>query len=135
VLDDFGTLSVRAKTAGGALPVPGAVVRIFGAEEDNRFITYSLLTDEDGAVDKISLPSPIKSLSLSPGAAESPYAIYNIEISAPGYFNKIINGVSVFSGIDSVLPITMIPVSVTDVKDFPRNNLVATVTQNKNLEG
>ena len=134
MLDDFGTLTVRANTAGGALPVPGVVVRIFGAEEDNRFITYSLLTDEDGITEKITLPSPLKNLSLKPGAAESPYSIYNIEVSAPGYFNKIINSVSIFSGIDSVLPITMIPVSQTDIIDYPRNNLSATVTQNENLE-
>ncbi len=134
MLDDFGTLTVRAKTAGGALPVPGVVVRIFGAEEDNRFITYSLLTDEDGTAERITLPAPLKTLSLSPGAPESPYATYNIEVSAPGYFNKIINSVSVFSGIDSILPITMIPVSQTDVKDYPRNNLSAEITQNENLE-
>lgn len=134
MLDEFGTLTVRANTAGGALPVPGVVVRIFGAEEDNRFITYSLLTDEDGTTERINLPTPLKSFSLSPGAAESPYSIYNIEVSAPGYFNKIINSVSVFSGVDSILPIAMIPVSQTDIKDYPRNNLSATVTQNENLE-
>ena len=134
MLDEFGTLTVRANTAGGALPVPGVIVRIFGAEEDNRFITYSLLTDVDGTTERITLPAPLKNYSLSPEAAESPYSIYNIEVSAPGYFNKIINSVSVFSGIDSILPITMIPVSQTDVEDYPRNNLFATVTQNENLE-
>ena len=134
MLDDFGTLTVRAKTAGGALPVPGVVVRIFGGEEENRFVTYSLLTDEDGVAERVRLPSPSKSYSLSPGAAESPFAIYNVEVSAPGYFNKIINSVSVFSGIDSVLPITMIPVSQTDVKDYPRGNLTADITQNERLE-
>ncbi len=134
MLDDFGSLTVRAYTAGGALPVPGTVVRIFGAEEDNRFIAYSLITDDDGTTAQVSLPSPAKNLSLSPGAPESPYAIYNIEVSAPGYFSKVINSVSVFSGINSVLPITMIPVSGTDVKDYPRDNLSATVTQNERLE-
>lgn len=134
MLDEFGTLTVRANTAGGALPVPGVVVRIYGAEEDNRFVAYSLLTDVDGTTGKVALPTPLKTYSLSPGAPESPYAIYNIEISAPGYFNKLVNSVSIFSGVDSILPITMIPVSMTDVKDYPRNNLTATVTQNENLE-
>ena len=134
MLDDFGTLTVRATTAGGALPVPGVVVRILGAEEDNRFVTYSLITDEDGITQGIKLPTPKKSFSMSPSAPEAPYSIYNIELTAPGYFNKIINGVSVFSGIDSVLPVAMIPVSQTDIKDYPRDNLFATVTQNENLE-
>ena len=36
-----GTLRVRAYTAGGALPVEGAVVRVMGAGEDNRLVSFS----------------------------------------------------------------------------------------------
>ena len=37
-----GTLRVRAYTAGGALPVEGAVVRVMGAGEDNRLVSFSI---------------------------------------------------------------------------------------------
>ena len=127
MLDSFGTLSVRAFTAGGALPVGDAVVRIFGAEEDNRYVANSLLTDSDGITPIVSLPAPNVSYSLSPSAARLPYSVYDIEVSAAGYYPKRIYGVPIYSGIYSLLPFNMIPENGSDLSDYPRGNVNATI--------
>ena len=72
MLDDFGTLSVRTYTASDALPVSGAAVRIFGAEEANRFSVHSLITDNDGVTPTVTLPAPNRRYSLAPNPNETP---------------------------------------------------------------
>ena len=51
---EFGNLTVRAYTAGGGLPVADAIVRINGAEEANRFVTYTLFTNRDGSTEAVA---------------------------------------------------------------------------------
>ena len=123
MLDSYGKLRVRAFTAGGALPVDNAVVKILGAEEANREVSYSLLTDRDGLTESVSLPAPNIDYSLIPSPAEAPYATYDIEIFAPGFYKKRINGISVFSGIESIQLVNMTPSTSTPIKDFPRGNI------------
>ena len=114
-----GSLSIRAYTAGGALPVQGAVIRIFGAEDENREVAYSLLTDEDGVTEHISLPTPPRVLSEIPNSPAPPFALYDIEVDKEGYFSKRLYNIPVFEGINSEQPIAMIPLS----EDFPRGSL------------
>ncbi len=130
---DQGTLAVRVYTAGGALPLQNAVVRVTGADEDNRFVEYSVLTDEDGLTKIITLPTPSKSYSLAPGAVEAPYAIYDIEITSDGFYTKHINSAAVFSGVKSYLEVNMIPVSLIENGLYPRGNLDAVVYENEKL--
>ena len=121
MLNKNGSLSVRAYTAGGALPVSGAVVRIFGAEDENRDIAYSLLTDADGVTKHVMLPTPPMGLSEAPTPPSLPYSVYDIEVEKEGFFSKRLYNVPVFEGINSEQPIAMIPIS----KDYPRGNLTA----------
>ena len=130
MLNSTGKIRIRAYTAGGALPIEGATVRIMGAEEDNRLISYSLLTDKDGLTEAVELPAPNSSYSLSPNPNEQPYALYDVEITAPGYYSKKINGLSVFSGVESVQLINMIPEGNRPVDDYPRYNINATIPEN-----
>ena len=132
MLDSAGTLRVRAYTAGGALPIAGAVVRIIGAEEANRLVSRSLITDRNGITEAVSLPAPSISYSLSPSPVEAPFAVYDVEISAEGYYSKRINGVSVFSGVDSVQLANMIP-SSSGVQDYPRGNVNTVIPENESL--
>ena len=130
MLDSSGSLRIRTYTAGGALPVKGATVRITGAEEDNRLITYSLLTDRDGQTDVITLPAPSVDYSLSPDPAELPYSVYDLVITAPGYLTKRINGLTVFSGVNSVQLINMIPGNGNNYDDYPKGNVNSTIPEN-----
>ncbi len=134
MLNSYGSLRIRTYTAGGALPVVGALVRIRGAEEENRFIMHTLLTDRDGLTEKVILPAPSVGYSLSPSPEESPYSIYDVEISADGYYTKRIDGMSVFSGIDSVQLVNMIPSSAAPIESYPRGNVNATIPENPDLQ-
>lgn len=120
--DDYGTLRIRASSASGAIPIMGAIVRITGGEEGNRFVAKSLITDNDGVTAKVKLPTPKRSYSLTPNEPESPYALYDVTVTADGYYTKRIVGVAIFSGIDAILPVNMIPIS--DIKNsYPEGNL------------
>lgn len=127
--NETGTVTVRIYTAGGALPIAESVVRIHGVDEENRFVEYSVLTDVDGVTEKITLPSPARLYSLTPDAAEAPYANYDIEVTADGYYTKRIKNVAVFSGINSIQEINMIPLSIVQNGLYPKNNLEATVIE------
>ena len=132
---DTGRLTVRTYTAGGALPVPSVVIRVRGVDENNRYISYSILTDIDGVTSISSLPAPDKALSLSPGAIDAPYATYDIEASADGYYTKNISSVAIFSGENAVLPINMIPLSLDNGgSTYPRGSLDTQVYENELLE-
>ncbi|MBO7196881.1 MAG: carboxypeptidase regulatory-like domain-containing protein [Clostridia bacterium] len=132
--DSYGTLRVRAYTAGGALPVEGAVVRVLGAGEDNRLVSFSSLTDRDGLSDRFMLPAPPVEYSLTPSPAELPYSVYDIEISKRGYLTKRIRGLTVFSGINSIQLIDMIPGSGNVIQDYPRGNINYIIPENQDLQ-
>ena len=128
MLDDFGSFIARAYTA-GALPVEGAIVRISGAEEANRDIAYSLVTDMDGLTEMVNLPAPNRRFSQAPNPAEQPYSVYNLEIVAEGYYPKRIMGVTVFPGINSVQRINMIPLKEPGNGNYPRGNVNAFIPE------
>lgn len=128
-----GTLRVRTYTAGGALPVSGAVVRVLGASEDVRLVSYSSITDRDGLSDLFTLPAPDVGYSLSPGPAEAPYSLYDVEASAKGYFTKRIKGVTVFPGINSIQLINMTPGSGLMVEEYPRGSVNYIIPENTDL--
>lgn len=129
-----GMLTVRTYTASGALPVKNALIRITGVDENNRFIDFTLLTDNDGVTRIITLPTPDRTFSMGPGAVAAPYAIYDVEASADGYYTKRISDVAVFSGVGSMQEINMIPISVsTDKNEYPRGSLDSVVYENENL--
>ena len=134
MLDSSGTLIVRAYTAGGALPVEGAVVRVMGASEWNRLAVFSSVTDRNGVTERLTLSAPSVNFSLAPDPAELPYSLYDLEISAPGYYTKRINGLTVFSGINSVQLINMIPGSGNMVEDYPRGNINYIIPENTDLQ-
>lgn len=123
MLNSEGKLRIRAYTAGGALPVENALVKIRGAEEDNRLVAYTLVTDFDGLTPEVRLPAPSLEYSLSPDPLEAPYSVYDVEISAPGYYTKRISGLTVFPGVNSIQLVNMIPYSGEGYEDYPRGNI------------
>ena len=128
-----GTLRVRTYTAGGALPVPNAVVRVIGTSEDVRLVSYSSLTDRDGLSDLFVLPTPDVGYSMSPNPAELPYSLYDIEVTADGYFTKKIKGVSLFPEINSILLVNMTPGSGKMIEEYPRGSVNYIIPENTDL--
>ncbi len=130
-----GTLYIRAFTGGDALPVEGVLVKITGANEENRLVEYSRITDKNGLIEKITLPAPDKSYSLSPGALELPYADYNVEIFGGEFYNKQFFNVAVFADTESYQPVTMIPLSkYVENGVYPEGNLDVLIEENEFLQ-
>lgn len=133
--DEFGYLTVRTTSASNALPIEGSIIHVSGAVEENRFIEYSVITDVDGITEKLRLPCPSSIYSLTPGPQEIPYGLYNVEVSAKGFLTKNIYNVAIFSQINTVLPVNMIPASTHNTQnEIPRDNLNTVVSENPMLE-
>lgn len=105
-----GFLRVIVQTAGGALPVEGAAVDIYGSDRENgnTGLLYSLETGIDGLTPPVELPAPSRAESLTPGTP-TPFARYNVEIFKEGYERVTNLGVPVFDGIVSTQPVLLLP--------------------------
>ena len=133
MLSSHGTLAVRAETA-GAVALENVSVRISGAGEENRFISYSLLTDVDGVTPDVELPAPPVELSLSPHPKDAPYATYDIVLEREGFYTRRIYGVAVFAGIKTLQIVNMIPTTNEALVDLPRGNINVFIPRNYDLE-
>lgn len=110
--ESIGFLVVEAKTAGGALPVEGARVSVYGysPEEEGKdgALIYAVTTDKGGKTPPLALDAKSKELSMTPGNT-NPFSVYNISVESDGYYsNKYIN-VPIFQGVTSIQPATLIP--------------------------
>ena len=133
--DKFGKLAVRTFTAGGALPLEGAIVRIRGAVEENSEIEYSLISDIDGMTEEIDLPAPSALLSQAPNPSEPSYGVYDVDVSAADYYTKRIKNIAIFDGTRTLLPVNMIPKAASETNTtYPRDNLNTLVYENERLE-
>ncbi len=129
--DAFGGLTVSTFAADSAIPIPDALIRVYGVDEENRGVEYSLLTDIDGKATLLSLPAPRKEYSMSPGAFEKPYASYDVYIEKVDYASKLFRGVAVFDGVTSALIVNMIPNGESKLTDL---NLESDSIENPSLE-
>ena len=132
--DNSGSFKIRTYSASGAMPTEGALVKIYGSDDYNKDVKYSLITDSDGTTAEILLPAPAVTYSLSPGAPEAPYAVYNVEIAKSGFYPKRIDNIPIFAGTKSVLPIEMIPLAYSnDGYTVPQDNLNSVIYENEYL--
>ena len=117
-MNEYGTLLVRVSTAGIALPVEGADVRIDGNEEGNQNIHYLLTTDRSGLLERILLPAPPAAYSLQPGNRKG-FADYNIRIFKDGFYPVLLRNVPLFSGITSIQTVELIPWPSYNKDEYP----------------
>ena len=103
-----GYLRIKTSSADGALPISGAVVRIFGTDEENYGVEYMQITDVDGLTGVFTLPAPKLAYSLSSDPAESPYATYCAEVRKNGYEDIDVEALQIFDTIAGVLPLNMV---------------------------
>ena len=117
-MSEYGTLLVRVSTAGIALPVEGADVRIDGGEEENHNIHYLLTTDRSGLLERILLPTPPAALSLQPSGQKG-FADYNIRVFKDGFYPVLLRNVPLFSGITSIQAVELIPWPSYNKDEYP----------------
>ncbi|MBQ9773659.1 MAG: hypothetical protein IJW30_03250 [Clostridia bacterium] len=109
-----GSLIVHATTARGAIPLEGVQITIRNYEPEfaaNRGdIITVLTTDRSGNTERISLPAPPKSDSLTAGNPR-PFSIYNLEAHLEGYRTQYYYALPIFDGITAVQPVDLVPLS------------------------
>ena len=105
-----GQLTVKVSEGGVTLPIRGAVVTVSGRLSDDigGGIIYTLKTDESGLTETVSLPAPDAAESLSPGG-DSPYGVYDIRVTAPGYLSAENAGTQIFDGVTAIQYFSLIP--------------------------
>lgn len=108
--DSYGYIKVNTRTGDGSSPVAGAKISVTALVNGRRYLVVTAKTDESGATQAFRVPVPDKSYSLKPDPAVRPYALYDISVTADGFFNTRSVDVPVFSGITSVQNFSMIPV-------------------------
>lgn len=106
-----GTLRVQASIAQRAYPVPDAQVVVDKEFLEGNRVFATGVTDANGILDGIVLPTPDKSLSDSP-TGKPPYALYDIHVTHPKFREEVYKQVPVFDGIKSIQPVRFLPNSV-----------------------
>ena len=121
----LGRLKVQVHTGDDALPIDNANVLI---RDTSGRILYNLTTDNSGNTESIELEAPDKSHTLNPNDPGPFYGLYNVEIRKAPFITQVVNGVQIFDGIDSVLPVNLLPDPIAEqelanVDDIPENGL------------
>lgn len=105
-----GYIVVNVRTGDDSEPVASASVEVTAIVGGERLILASGVTDESGAAPRFEVPVPDISFSQAPDSSVRPYSLYDISVTASGFFNSRSVDVPVFSGITSVQTFSMIPV-------------------------
>ena len=130
---EYGYLTVTVSTAGGALPVEGALITIKGAEEENSDVIENVISDRGGICPPVRLPAPPKINSSIPGGGKTS-ARYNIETDKDGFYSVRNLFVPVYAGINSVQPVILIPVALgDDVNLYPNDTIRFNESEAPNL--
>lgn len=113
-LDDMeyngkGVIVVNVRAGDQADPIENAVVHISSINDGNRFYNATGVTDNSGTTQRFIVPTPSLSYSQTPDSRVRPYALYDISVTAKGFFNARSVDVPVFEGITSVQNFSMVP--------------------------
>ena len=102
----IGYLTIQARTAHEALPLPGVRVSVLD-DEQNRI--YELTTDENGETRRVPLETMDKSYSQNENFAGTPYVTYNVLAQAEGFETVVVSDIPIFDGESAHLPLVLIP--------------------------
>ena len=123
-LIDIGQLQVRVSTENQAVPIPGAVIIITAQREETPTLIRSVISDQNGLTPLMDLPTKDRQLTLTPGAIQ-PYATYNVDVTADGYFPKRFVNLPIYGGVTAVQNVSMVPLPEQGDEDvvltYPQN--------------
>ena len=135
---NLGYMIVRVTTARGAIPIEGALVTVTNYVESTGLGRGDVIsvhkTDRSGITEKISLPTPPRSLSMSPGNGKG-YTTYNVSVAKEGYYTQNYINAPVFEGITSIQSADLIPLPDNSQTDnFTTEGNLFFETENSMLE-
>ena len=106
---ETGTLRIETYASDRAFAVPSARIMVFLPLESGNITLYDGITDISGSSERIILPAPPRSLSMSPDSGKAlPFSTYTVYVEHPSFVRALFNNVPVFSGIESVQPVQML---------------------------
>ncbi len=123
-----GYLKVQVFAGRGTVPIEKAVVTVSKQIGDQRYELATLVTDENGITEKISLPAPPQILSEQPGNYK-PYATYDVRTTYPDFMAVNNLSVPVFEGIVSLQNVNLNPL----IEGNGKTEEFFSETENENL--
>ena len=111
ITNNVGSLKIQI-TNNNFFPVEGASVYISPTGMPDS-TSEEFVTDKNGIVIDEELPAPDVAYSLEPGENQ-PYSEYNVLVNAPGYNERFISGVQIFSGENGIQNIELTPSDGSD---------------------
>ena len=111
ITNNVGSLKIQI-TNNNFFPVEGASVYISPTGMPDS-TSEEFITDENGIAIDEELPAPDVTYSLEPGDNQ-PYSEYNVLVNAPGYNERFISGVQIFSGENGIQNIELTPSDGSD---------------------
>ncbi len=119
-----GFLTVNVSSAANAIPIEGAVVKIFVREykasgdyvladavtnvsQDS--FDYTRTTDNSGKSSAVRIETPDIELSYVINGADAPFSICDVSVDREGYLSAVFFGVQIFPERESILPVTLRP--------------------------
>lgn len=105
-----GYITVNVRTAGGALPVEGAVITIRSAEADTGTVIAVMITDAAGVSDIVEVPTPPRENSQQPGNGNVS-SLYTIDTDREGYYHVVNENVPVFDGVTAIQQVLLVPIA------------------------
>ena len=117
----IGYLTMQARTAHDALPLPGVRVSVLD-DEQNRI--YELVTDESGETKRVALETMDKSYSQNENFTGTPYITYNVLAQAEGFDSVSVSDIPIFDGESAILPLVLVPMQGQQREQTDRKSVV-----------
>lgn len=103
-----GKIVFVLRTATNALPINRGSITV--TDEVGNTVFYEFLNVANSGISReADLEAPPRALSLDSGDETRPYAIYNVNIRAEGNYRMEIDGIQIFEGSTTNLPIDLVP--------------------------
>lgn len=105
--EDKGYFRANVNSVIASRPIAGAKVQITDENNPNEIIE-EVETDISGQTEPVELPAPPVEYSMEP-AAQQPYSVYNIRISAPGFETVEVSGAEILAGQTALQDVSLMP--------------------------
>ncbi len=106
-----GFITVSVRTAGGALPVEGALITISNSSDGT--VIAVTVSDSAGIGELIELPTPPRENSFIPGNGNVS-SFYTVDTDKEGYYHVINSNIPIFDGITSIQQVLLVPIAPGD---------------------